>query len=299
MSNFELIDDYLSNRLKGAEKEAFDKQLQNDPALRSELDFQKQIIEGIRNARATELKAMLSKVSVGGSTVSMDFSVVRMAAGLIAAGVIGAVIYFYVTRGELPPFNKAAGDLNKKSEEIKKQEPVEQDKTQVAPDSNANPDAKEETPAVKEDDSNKAKESKKESKKNDAAKQSSEIKPAEKPKLDVANPSEELESTDATKNEPTANHRSDISPSHVQVEMDSSNKKYDFHYQFVGSKLMLYGSFDRSLYELLEINGDNHALFLFYKDVYYLLDENQTKVAKLEPIKDVNLISKLREYRKR
>ncbi|HMJ68028.1 MAG TPA: hypothetical protein VK508_04000 [Cyclobacteriaceae bacterium] len=284
----------MSNRLGGAEKEAFDKQLQNDPALKSELDLQKQIIEGIRSARAKELKNMLSKVPVA-ETVNMDFSVLRMAAGLIAAGIIGAAVYFAM-RGEMPPFKKAASDLNDKTEEVQKQEPIEQDKTQVAPDSNANPKANETTPAVKEDDSKKE-ESKKPGKQ--SPKQSEEVKPAEKPKLDVANPSDELDNSSATKNEPLAGHRSDISPSHIQVEMDSSNKKYDFHYHFVGSKLMLYGSFDRSLYEVLEINGDNHAVFLFYKEVYYLLDENQTKITKLEPIKDASLVNKLREYRKR
>jgi hypothetical protein len=293
MSNFELIDDYLSNRLRGAEKEAFDKQLQNDPALKSELDLQKQIIEGIRSARAKELKNMLSKVPVA-ETVNMDFSVLRMAAGLIAAGVIGAAVYF-ATRGEMPPFKKAATDLKDKTEEVQKQEPIEQDKTQVAPDSNADPKASE-NPAIKQGDS-KQEESKKAGKQ--SPKQSEDIKPAEKPKLDVANPSDELDNSDASKNEPAAGRRSDISPSHIQVEMDSSNKKYDFHYQFAGSKLMLYGSFDRSLYEVLEINGDNHAVFLFYKDVYYLLDENQKKIAKLEPIKDPGLVNKLREYRKR
>ena len=77
MSNFELIDDYLSNRLTGAEKEAFEKQLNNDPSLKSDLDFQKRIVEGIRTARATELKSMLSKVPVGGASASMDFSVMK------------------------------------------------------------------------------------------------------------------------------------------------------------------------------------------------------------------------------
>ncbi|HZY78712.1 MAG TPA: hypothetical protein VFE50_04265 [Cyclobacteriaceae bacterium] len=284
MSNFELIDDYLSNRLKGAERETFEKQLNNDPALKSDLDFQKQIVEGIRTARAAELKNMLSKVPVGGTTISMDFSVVRMAAGLIAAGVVGAAIYFYSTRGELPPFDKAAGDLNKKTEEIEKQEPKQQ----------------EEAPAVKEDEK-KEEPRKEESSKPAVEKKKEEIKPAEKPKLDVANPTDELENNDdAKKNEPTASvRRSDITPSNIQVDLDSSNKKYSFHYQFVDSKLMLYGSFDKSLYEVLEINGDNHAVFLFYKDAYYLLDENQTKVTKLEPITDAALLGKLKEYRKR
>jgi hypothetical protein len=291
MRNFELIDDYLSNRLKGAEREAFEKQLSNDPSLKNDVDFQKQIVEGIRTARAAELKSMLSKVPVGGTSVSMDFSVMKMAAGIIAAGLVGAAIYIYVTRGETPPFDKAATDFNNNKQEIEKPE-AQPDVTKVAPDS-----SKEITPTV----TTPAKESN-EPKKEPARKQDKpqqEVKPAQKPKLEVTDPSAELENNDNTKSEsPTASiSRSDIKPSHIQVDIDSSNKKYDFHYQFVGGKLMLFGTFDKSLYEVLEINGNKHAVFLFYKDAYYLLDENQHKIAKLEPITDKALISKLKEYR--
>ena len=289
MSNFELIDDYLSNRLKGAEKEAFEKQLNNDPSLKSDLEFQKQVIEGIRTSRAIELKSMLNKVPVGGATVSMDFSVVRMAASIVAAGVVGAALYFYVTRGELPPFNKVATDLNKTTEELNKPEPAKQDVTEVAKDS-----IEQELPVVT--DAKKSKQEPKQSEKKDE-----QAKPAEKPKLDVTDPSSELDNNDNSKQgEHAASlRRSDITPSNIQVEMDSSNKKFDFHYQFVGPRLMLYGTFDKSLYEVLEINGDNHAVFLFYKDAYYLLDEDQHKIKKLEPITDAALVNKLKEYRKR
>lgn len=287
MTNFELIDDYLSNKLTAAEKEAFEKQLNNDPSLISDLDFQKRIVEGIRTARAAELKSMLSKVPVGGSSISMDFPVMKMAAGIIAAGAVGAAIYFYVTRGETPPFDKAATDLNK-IEQLKEPEKQPEDVTKVARDS-----AESEAPVVAPE---------KESKKEPARKKSTskaEVKPAEKPKLEVADPSTELESSDNTKTEnPTASlRRSDITPSHIQVDIDSSSKKYDFHYQFVNGKLVLYGSFDKSLYEVLEINGDSHSVFLFYKNSYYLLDEGQHKITKLEPITDKALISKLKEYR--
>jgi len=292
MSNFELIDDYLSNRLKGVEKEAFEKQLHNDPTLKSDLDFQKQIVEGIRTARATELKSMLSKVPVGGTEVIVDFSVVKMAATLIGAGVVGAAIYFYVTRGELPPFEKAATDFNQTTEQPNEQEPAQHDVTNVQPDS-----SEKVAPLVPVESKDTKKENKKEPTKQHKPEQA---KPAEKPKLDVTNPTDELNNDGEKKEEPTANlRRSDITPSHVQVEMDSSNKKYDFHYQFVNNKLMLYGSFDKSLYEVLEINGDNHAVFLFYKDLYYLLDENEHKITKLEPIRDAALLGKLKEYRKR
>ncbi len=38
-------------------------------------------------------------------------------------------------------------------------------------------------------------------------------------------------------------------------------------------------------------------MFLFHKDSYYLLDEKQLKITRLEPIKDTTLIRKLKEYR--
>jgi hypothetical protein len=285
MRNLELIDDYLSNRLKGAEKEAFDKQLAVDPALKSDLDFHKRIIEGIKKSRASELKSMLNKVPVGGTGVTMDFQVMRMAAGFVAAGVIGAAIYMY-QRGELPPFDKAATDFGKKTEQVKPEEKPQQDNT--TPEANT-PESS--TPAVTD-------EPKKESK--PEVKKKEEIKSAEKPKLDVTDPSQDVNSDDNAKsNEPSTLRSSEITVSNIQVEMDSSNKKYDFHYQFVGNKLMMYGSFDKSLYEVLEVNGDNHAVFLFYKDAYYLLNEKQSKITKLEPIKDAALVSKLRDYRRK
>ncbi len=60
---------------------------------------------------------------------------------------------------------------------------------------------------------------------------------------------------------------------------------------------MLYGPFDKSLYEILEIHGDSHAVFLWYKDNYYKLDEQQHNITRLEPITDATLVKKLKEYR--
>jgi len=92
-------------------------------------------------------------------------------------------------------------------------------------------------------------------------------------------------------------HKSVVSVSHIAVETDTANKNYNFHYQFASGKLFLYGPFDKSVYEILEINSDNHSVFLFHRDNYYLLDEKQLKITHLEPIKDTALIRKLKEYR--
>ncbi len=92
--------------------------------------------------------------------------------------------------------------------------------------------------------------------------------------------------------------KAEINVSHVDVQIDSSNKKYNFHYQFESGKLMLFGSFDKSLYEVIEINGEQHSLFLFYKDQFYLLNEREKTIVRLSPIQDAALIAKLKEYTK-
>ena len=93
--------------------------------------------------------------------------------------------------------------------------------------------------------------------------------------------------------------RSTLSVSKMEVITSPASKKYTFHYEFSESKLHLYGPFDKSLFEILEINGDGHAVFLFYKENYYLLDEDQHTVTPLAPIREGSLLKKLREYQGR
>jgi hypothetical protein len=284
MSNFELIDDYLANRLDAKERETFERQLGNDPALKSEVEIQRQIIEGIKQARVAELKAMLSKVPVSGGGAQIEFSVLRIAAGVIIAGVLTAAAYYYFNPSDFPPIDNAAADVTQSDKVIPKEDKPES--------SIIEPETEKVGPAATPEDQN-------EKDKKVKSKEES-TKPVVKPKIDLVDPSADLQEDEQPGDEqPSVNNRSDISPAHVQVEMDSSNKKYDFHYQFSDSKLMLYGSFDRSLYEVLEINSGEHAVFLYYKNNFYLLDESKEDITRLTPIQDQTLLKKLRAYRSR
>src|SRR5258708_1015781 len=95
MENFELIEKYVAGQLQGAEKEVFELQLQTDTSLQGDVALQKQIIEGIKNARITELKAMLNQVPVTGIMQS-GVSAIKIITGAITAGAIltGAIFYF-------------------------------------------------------------------------------------------------------------------------------------------------------------------------------------------------------------
>ena len=285
MSNFELIDDYLTNRLTESERMAFEQQVASDPSLKADIAIQKNTIDGIKNARAAELKTMLNNVSIG-SPVSSGFTNLKIAAGVIGAGIlIGSLYYYYQPKvlTEVPNLSTSIQDSVQGNDSVESSEkliPVEEPTKE-----NSN------QPVVVEPKEGKTIEPKKENKISSAVNQ---------PKIEVIDPTDEMSSEDNQSNIAISeNSKSAVTESHIQVETDSSSKKYNFHYQFNNSKLQLFGPFDKSLYEILEINGDSHAVFLFYRENYYLLDEKQDQIAKLSLIKDSSLIKKLKEYRGR
>lgn len=279
MENFDLIDDYLRGQLEGPEKEAFEKQLLADPSLQSEVALQQQLVEGIKKARITELKTMLSQVPITGAmTAGAGLSAGQIAAGVITSAVVvtGTLLYF-------KPWNKQVE---------KPVAPIEQPVTETTTPKTepAEVKAPESTPETK----SVAAEPKKKEVKKPA------VTPAKKPDLQVVDPTDELTATNASKEEKGRIEKDlgAVSVSRIEVETNSSNKLYAFHYQFNQGKLLLYGKFDKGLYEIIEINGSVHSVFLYYKDNYYLLDENQTAITPLNPIRDGQLIKKLKEYRK-
>lgn len=272
MTNLEIIDDYLSNRLPEADKAAFEQQLAGDPALQQELQVQKEIIEAVRQARAMELKNMLKNVPVSGNSWSGG-----KIAAVISAGVIATSLYFYFQTNEQP-------------------EPATTPQEEVVQPSNNTPEITAPSNEEKKEEATTVVASEKP--KSDKKEIAKPVTPANKPDIQVVDPSAEFEET----KEPTetaTSAREEISNSKMEVLIDSSDKKYNFHYQFAEGKLNLFGPFDKSLYEILEIHGDGHAVFLFYKENYYLLDEQQSVITKLAPIRDGQLLRKLKEYRGR
>jgi hypothetical protein len=282
MSKFELVDDYLMNRLTESERVAFEQQITSDPSLKGDLELQKNILEGIRKARAAELKAMLNNVPVG-SPLSSNFTIMKIAAGIIGAGILITSLYYYYQAepNEIPNLSTSIQDS------VQGNDSVEQSKNLIPIEEPTKEDSQ---PIVAEP----KEQQKKKKKENDTP------SAIVQPKIEVVDPTDELTSDNNQEQiEETENSKSALTASHIQVETDSSSKKYNFHYQFNNGKLQLFGPFDKSLYEILEINGESHAVFLFYRENYYLLDEQQNQISKLQLIKDSALLKKLKEYRGR
>jgi len=274
MSQFELTEDYLTNRLDEGARKAFEQQMQGDLQLQAEVKMQQGIIEGVKSARAAELKAMLNNVPIGGATSGAVTG--KIAIATISTVIIGTALYFGLRS------NPAEQPL---AEPPAMEESINQD---LEPEQ-----AEPITELVEEATQQETKVAK-----NAPATKSIVTKPVP-PKIDVMDMTADMEDNKNKEEAPVPklSGNPQISASSLEVETDNTNKNYSFHYQFKDGKLLLYGPFDASLYEIIEINGGSHHVFLYYKNSYYHLDELEQHITPLIMIRDIELLAKLEQFR--
>lgn len=296
--DLELLDDYLSNRMGGAERSDFEGRLQADPDLQNEYTLQKNLVQGIREARVSELKSMLNKVPVpsGGHGGALTSKAVLGAVTII----IAAATYWYLTRSEKP----APGPDAVVEQEIPGQQPVEPsnvpeekilaDEKKPAPPESVDPDRNQTSAGTEH---SKPSLSKKPDPVKEPAKKDEADKSNQQPVLDVFVPGAEEESAGDNRNVADPGSLRPTGSS-LAVETDTKNSRYSFHYQFRDGKLFLYGPFEKNLYEIMEFFSDRkRTVFLYYNNHYYLLSESDSQVRPLTAIKDPALLKKLDESR--
>jgi hypothetical protein len=301
--DFELLDDYLTNRMSEQDRSAFEQKLQADPDLQNEFALQKRLLKGIKDARVAELKSMLNKVPVSGS--GPETLVSKIALGTMLTLLVAAAAYWYFNRDQIhlaqpqapakersieekPVTPKPEPEIKaEKKKERKKPvetQTVETDKNQTSAGTEHSKPSLAKKPAPLSAPKEKTTEGQ---------------SPAKEPVLDVLDPAVEESEQDAViKKE----HQEAFTPnsSSLLVETDTENSRYTFHYQFNDGKLFLYGPFEENLYEIMEfLIDEKRIVFLYYKDNYYLLHESDHKMIPLSPITDSSLLKKLKEYRSR
>jgi hypothetical protein len=288
MSNLELIDDYLTNRLNEQDRKSFEKQMDSDPALKADVELQKEIIQGLKAARAAELKAMLNNVPVG--TFAFKLSPLQIASGILGAAIIATSVYFYLnTTDNITP----ATEISPVTDSINQQE---QNSPELKPD-------KDTTPLVNEIDNHPkpagAEENTSQLGKQETNGVDSNTKQESKPVIDLVDPTEELNENDPSPSPVKSGaNNSTISVAKINVDINTSERKYKSHYQFTNGKLVLYGNFNNGLYEIIEVNAQqSRSLFLYYKASYFLLDETQREITPLKEISDPVLKEKLKAFR--
>ena len=291
--DFELLDDYITNRLSEQDRSAFEQKLQADPDLQNEFMLQERLVKGIKDARVAELKSILNNIPV--STTGPEKTLAsKIALGTALLFLIAAAAYWYfnqdkiqIAKPEAPAEERTIGEkpVTPKSEtetETVETQTVETDKNQTSAGTEHSKPSQAKKPAPLSAPQKKTSEDR------------SQVK---EPLLDVFDPAtEESQNEAGLKKE----NQQVFSPnnSSLIVETDTENRRYTFHYQFKDGKLFLYGPFQKNLYEIMEFFSDEkRTVFLYYKDNYYLLEERDYKIRPLTTITDPSLLKKLKEYR--
>ncbi len=281
--DFELLDDYLANRMPAEERAAFEQKIQADPALQQSMAMQQALITSIRQARAAELKGMLNNVPISSIPGNTNALLTKTLVGVGVAAVIGTAIYL----------------LSNTQQEVNTVTPTQADSAEaiLAPAPTTITNTPEQT-IVAEASTVKKEVSKSTSTKKKAKKTVTPAPIADK--IKVFDPSEDLQngSTEPSENDILA--IDDISTSFkasIAVTVDSTSRRHTFHYQLENDALLLYGPFEKNLFEILEFFSDNkRTAFLYYKKTYYYLKETD-KTTALAPVQDPALLNKLRQYR--
>jgi hypothetical protein len=279
--DLELLDQYLGSQLNARDKAAFEKRLETDSDLKNEFSFQQKVVESVRKARVAELKKMLNDIPV--SSIPSEGTSLRLKVGLfaVATALVGTALYFYLNQDKAITEPSNTEILHE--EEPATTEPAKIEEPTQEPSMDSTPEASKVDKAVSTPSKAPVAEKLKE-------------EPVAPATLDVFDPTEESAKTGDI--DAVADNEKESNTPSILVET-ITDKKYTFHYQFKENKLYLYGAFEKNLYEIMEFFSDNkRTMFLFYKDNYYLLNEEDERVKVLAPIKDPTLLQKLRDYRK-
>lgn len=269
--DLELLDDYLSNRMAADDQAAFARKLRADPDLQHEYALQKRLIQGIRDVRAAELKAMLNKVPVpSGGTGSTLAG--KLAVGVAISLVLAGACYWYFSTDQV---RHAPAPVHTEERSRPGAPAVDKSETRQ-PEAPAKAEPKQ--PVVR-------KTPPPETDKNQTSAGTEHSKPS------LAKRPDPLHSpAPQTEPEPDA----DLATDQLVVEANKPTAEYGFHYQFTDGKLILFGPFAQNNYETVELMiNDSSALFLFYNGQYYALERSEMTIQPLKPVTDPDILQRL------
>lgn len=279
MTNTELINAYLDNELSDADRLNFEQRLDGDAVLQQELALQKDIVEGIRLARKTQLKQMLNNVPVAQTTVWSAGKIAAVVA--IVAATIAGIFYFMPDNNSDVP--STTTELN---EPIAEKTPEVTVGTETEETDNLQSD--EEVPAQEENEP--VAETTEDSVEENVESQPEDKRPVVAPNFER----EDTERSDVTAPDGSILGDKVSTPTDTDVEINASSENYTFHYAFEPGMLKLYGDFEKELYEILEFNtAEGSVWFLEYQSKYYFLDNSSDEIRPLSEVTDAKLLEVL------
>ena len=285
MTNSERTEAYFNNELPEAEKQQLLNDVDSDPSLKSEFQFQQDVVDGIKAFRKKELIARLDNVQIAATGQSVLLKGLTVL-GIASIATVGTYMWI-----------NSDSDKELIAEESGKIEQVisQPDENPLVVDGTA-----EVTSTKKEDVLNDIPVAEK--KNTDKKASSANETTASVPEIIMPEVMEPDSSNDAISEDnlvaPEAMNTSEINIStSTNVEVKFS-KKYNFHYQVTDGQLILYGEFEDSPFEVLEMKTNKGIQsYLFYKDNFYNLNSNSEDIEPLQVIENKELIKELQKRR--
>ena len=286
-----LLDGFFEGTLSTSEETTLMNRLATDADLKSEFEFQKDIINTIKESRKLELKSRLDNISIKWYDNISNGWKVAATATIVTVSTLTA--YYFIDMQEefgnridlaqneilVDAFDTEVADIPQKPHAIAN-ENIEKSKTI------------ENTEQVKETVTQ-------ETVVHESADQvvANTDRTVEVIVPDVIEDFEEVDNMELEN--VTSGDINTMTPSredlHSSVEINTVlHKKYNFHYNFSHGTLTLYGNFEDVPYEILEINSTSgKSFYLNYKDNFYNII-NTNNIIPLQPVTNESLINELK-----
>lgn len=281
-----LVNKYLDNNMSGSEKYIFEDQLTSDPLLKAEFEHQNEIIGGLKEYRKSQLKTQLNNVSINPGLLGIISQSASMKTlSFVAASLLtGTGAYFYFSSNSNVRINTIA-HVESKLDFVTS--PWQLNDTKGKLDYRYSKSTNPADWAIVETET-------------EVEAVISEVEPnaidfdvpeiSENLSIDSDPQPDQILEKVVSQNAPFSNV-SKIEK--VDIENITTNR-YKFHYKLDQNKLYLYGKFEASPYEIIEINSlQSKKLFFYYNGNYFRLNHDAKEISPLLSIQDPKVIKEL------
>lgn len=288
-----LVTKYLEGGMTGSEQYIFEDQLTSDPLLKTEFEHQNEIVNGLKEFRKTQLKTRLNNLTVGPGIIGVLSQSVSMKtlSYVVTSILIGAGSYYYFN-GPRKPKAVNLSYVESRLDFLLPEIDYSNNAVDLSYKYNQNTDL---TEWIIEE----------ETKKNgEAEEQTNKISLID---FSVPEVHDDVSTDDPPEPEQILEKAVARSESFVaagefsKVDIENVvNNRYKFHYKLDNNKLYLYGKFEASPYEIIEINSfQSKKLFFYYNRNYFKLNQNVNDISPLLKIENPEIITELNILKKR
>lgn len=283
------LEAYFSGTMSETDRILFEGRVESNPELKSEFDRQNDIVEGLKAHRRAELKTRLNNISVEPTLIGtlMQGSVMKSLTYGLTAVMVATGGYFFYNKEASIQYHIEALDAKNEYALNSALSPNFHNQLDYRFEGNLQMlDYVEATPVMKK------RSIVEETPKQSIAFEVPEVTPTHEDAFDgMAVDFAAMDRIDQVSG------ISEVDKVNIQT---INSRKYNFHYRLEDNRLFLYGKFNESPYEIIEISTPgSKKLFFYYHGDFYQLRKNASSITPLSKIENRELIHELDELKSR